>query len=369
MTLTTDNTARFCSRCRLPLTDAASRECGVGPVCRRKDNHLFAKTIRANYPMALALLMGLPEDGSALAVEARPTFKRMRKALMRRAERAANASDTATFNAGGQDLRKIVTDLDFLCSFSHHGRVASGSNVRDMLTGMVRHLGYVGLAGVLDGVASTSPAKIWFENGRVYLSGLGCTDGFRAMRSIPGIVTPRRRGDRTPYSAPAAAAAAFFTNVGRFWPLYEGDMYALAAEAAAWADTHAASESAGLAMASTVTRAPAPTVFEATRRSADFYVKFPWVRGANMAGLTTAFKTIPSSDRSYDPASKLWSFRLNHFDAVMRMARESGIFGEVRERLLLSSPEETPSSLYNRSGAGRYPYLARRAWRPSYGRM
>ncbi len=142
--------------------------------------------------------------------------------------------------------------------------------------------------------------------------------------------------------------------------MYEGDMTAITADAAAYSATHAAAPVAAVAV---------PT-FRAVKRTADFYVEFPWVRGANMMGLTTAFKTIPSAARSYDPAARRWSFRMEHLDAVLRMARESNIFGlVVTDENSVSSPVETPSSLYSNTAARRYPYLARRPWRPSYGRL
>jgi len=42
---------RFCSRCQKELTDPASLEAGVGPQCRNRDNHLYAKAIEANLPL------------------------------------------------------------------------------------------------------------------------------------------------------------------------------------------------------------------------------------------------------------------------------------------------------------------------------
>jgi hypothetical protein len=58
---------RHCSRCNLPLTDFSSWERGFGPICAKKDTHLFAKTIPANFAMATAHAMSvktsnLPKD-------------------------------------------------------------------------------------------------------------------------------------------------------------------------------------------------------------------------------------------------------------------------------------------------------------------
>lgn len=332
--LMTDNTRRHCSRCGQPLTDAASRECGVGPVCRKKDNHLFAKTIPANYAVAVVHLLALGQ-GDRLHEDACSTFLRMRKTLLKRAEKAAQANDdTTALKLRGQDLRKIVGDLDFLCSFEHHDYSAKTSIVE-----IVRALGYVGLAGVLAGEASTSPAKVYFKNGRVYLEGLGNTSGWRTMRKISGITSPRTRGDRTPYSAPAAQIEAFKAAVMRHWPLYEGDFADIEQKCEAFQRSLSA-ELAEAAQESTV-----PTFLATIRiRTADFCVSFPWRKDRNMSAFLGELKSIPASGRSYDPPSKAWSFKTEHLDTVKTILAKYYDGVETREAL---TPTETPVDLYS----------------------
>ena len=346
--LHTDNTARFCSRCGDALTDPASRECGVGPVCRRKDTHLYAKTIAANFGIATVRAMSVREDD--LAPEVRSSWKAALKRLLKAAEKVANLTDDATImRRTGADLREVIRACDLICSYANPGH-----SVRGTMVDIINACGYVGLAAVISGQASTSPSRVWLENGRVFMSGLGNKSGWAAMRQIPGIVTPRNRGDRSPYSAPAAQAATFLANVRRFWPMYEGDIAVIANEAAAWVAANP--EIAQRAAASTAPVNP----FVATVRTADFTVNFPWVRGANMMGFMSQLKTIPANERSYDPATRTWSFTLAHLDRVLDMARNSNTFGEVRK---VDSTATTPEGLYNRQSVGRrYPNLGRAAY-------
>lgn len=340
MSLLTDNTRRFCSRCRLPLEDAASRECGVGPVCRKKDNHLFAKTIPANYAVAQAIVMGIPADGGGMfAPETVGTWAKARKSFMRIASKVLASNESGeTFRVTGGDTRKIVTALDFMCSYSHPDQ-----NARTYLTNIVDALGYVGLAGVLSGVASTSKSRIWFENGRVYMEGLNNTSGWRAMGAIPGVERPTSRYRKTPYSCPAASAQAFLDTVRRFWPMYEGDEQNILAQAQQWVSQHP------VVAAQNAASTQAVNLFEITLRTQDFKVTFPWVRGKNMYGLINQFKAaIPADQRSYDAASKSWCFRMEQLATVRRIAMESGIFGDEWGTGIVEqqSNDLTPEGLY-----------------------
>lgn len=342
MTLVTDNTDRFCSRCGLPLTDVASRECGVGPVCRKKDTHLYAKNIPANYPSATALGMGM--TGDWFHREVRKTWALVQKRLQKIAARAmASAEDNSLFHVKGEDLRKIVTDLDLMCSYRH-----PNSQARSNLITMVNALGYVGLAAVLSGEASTSKSELWFENGRVFMKGLNNRSGWRAMGQIPGVVRPSSRTRKDPYSAPAAQAVPFINLVRRFWPLFEGSDTEITAKASEWAKAHASEAMAASTSTQAVNR------FLAELRSEDFVCSFPWVRTGNMAGFLTALKTIPAQGRSYDPLTRKWSFRKEHLTAVLDMARKSGLFGIVDSiETSLTTPQGVYRSYQERLDAGR----------------
>lgn len=346
--LHTDNTRRYCSRCGDALTDPASRECGVGPVCRKKDTHLYAKTIVANFGLATVRAMSVREE--MLAPEVVSVWKAAVKRLLKAAEKVANLTDDMTImQRTGADLREVVRACDLVCSYENPTPI-----VRSTVVDVVRACGYVGLAAVLSGEASTSPSRVWFENGRVYMSGLGNKSGWAAMRQIPGVLTPKYRGDRAPYSVPAVQAARFLENVRRYWPMYEGDIAALATEAATWVQNNQA-----VATAAAASTAPVH-VFGINTRSQDFVVNFPWVRNANMTGFMAQLKTIPANQRNYNPATKSWSFTIANLDRVIEIARTSGIFGEIRK---VDTGEATPEGTYNTRSVGRrYPNLGRAAY-------
>lgn len=347
--LHTDNTLRHCSRCGDNLTDPASRECGVGPICRKKDTHLYAKTIAANFGIATIRALSVRSD--MLAAECVDVWNGAVQKLLKAAEKVANITDDdLIIRRTGADLREIMRACDLLCSYEH-----PNGTVRNAVIDVVHACGYVGLAGVLAGQASTSPSRVWFENGRVYMSGLGNKSGWSAMRSIPGILTPKYRGDRSPYSAPAAHADKFLANVRRYWPLYEGDINQVATDADAWVQTNAQ-----LAQASAASTAPV-NVFRLTTRTMDFTVSFPWIRGQNMYALTNQFKTIAANQRSYDANTRTWSFTLDNLDRVMEMAQSTNLFDEIRK---VDSEEQTPVGLYDRNSTQRrYPNLGRRQYR------
>ena len=330
--LATDNTPRYCSRCGDALTDPASRECGVGPVCRKKDTHLYAKTITANFGLATIRAMSVRDE--MLAPEVVSTWKSALKRLLKAAEKVANLTDDVTImRQSGADLREIVRACDLVCSYEN-----PGAGTRNAVIDVVHACGYVGLAAVLAGQASTSPSRVWFENGRLHMTGLGNKSGWSAMRQIPGIVTPKYRGDRAPYTAPAAQAAIFLANVRRFWPMYEGDIAAIATEAASWVQNNQV-----IAAATAASTAPVHK-FVITTRTMDFTVAFPWVRNADMSGFMVSLKTIPANQRNYNPATKSWSFTIANLDRVTEIARSSGIFGEIRK---IDTVEATPEGIYN----------------------
>lgn len=371
--LATDNTHRHCSRCNDALTDPISREVGVGPICRKKDSHLMAKNLPANYSAALIFAMSITDD--MLISETIDVWHKAYKSLLKCSERAANSCDDMTVMArAGNDLREVIRACDFLCSFDHPGSVKSGNyvEVKSAMVQVIRALGYVGLAGVISGQASTSASKIWFENGRVYMTGLGNTSGWQTMKKIAGITTPKFRGDRSPYSAPVASMTAFLDAVQVHWPMYEGDVATITAEASAWKLAQPAPV-APVYTASFTVRAdgtlvqPKPNTSGAviTLRSEDAVLRFNWVKGVNMFGFMAALKGVCApKERSYNPATKEWSFLLAHLPRLIEVIEEQEIFGTPRvvtpEKDLDRARELTPPGLYGASKSG--PRGAAQPW-------
>jgi len=348
--LSTDNTPRHCSRCGDDLTDPASRNIGIGPICLKKDSHLMAKAIPANYGQAMIFAMAMHDE--MLAPETVEVWHKAYKSLTRCAEKAANASaDMTVMTQTGNDLREVIRACDFLCSFEHPRALGGGTyiNVRNSMVQIIRALGYVGLAGVISGQASTSASKIWFEKGRVFMTGLGNTSGWQTMKKIPGIVTPRFRGDRAPYTAPACSAVAFLAAVQAHWPMYEGDVASITAEASTWLRSQPAAIVGNGTSAGVQAKPGSGAVI--TLRTEDVVLKFNWVNSANMYGFMAALKGVCApKERGYSPATKEWSFLLCHLDRLVEVIEKTEIYG--KPRVVDPGPdmrEPTPSSLYGAS--------------------
>ena len=352
--LTADNTYRACSRCGKELTDPASRECGVGPVCRGKDNHLYAKLIQANIPMAGALFMGThPEE---LPLEVGERFMEANKSFIRKMEKAQSANDDVTImKLDGSDFRDEVRTLDYILSFR------TSTETRSKLINIVRHLGYVGLAGVLSGEASKSKAKVWFENGRIHLTGTGCTPGYRKMKKIPGIQTPRFRGCKTPYSAPASRADVFLAIVEEHWPLYEGNLNDLRTEVSAWKKNNKNALNMEKAATAQEQLLAKNTTAAITVRSEDFTLSFSWLNGANIRGMIDNLKKISSKERAYNPNTKNWMFRHQHIDTVKTIVLS--VFEEV---VILHNNDVTPTNDWKKK-TNPYP-KQNRTYRSNYWR-
>lgn len=315
-----DNTLRQCSRCGMELTDPASRESGVGPICRKKDNALFAKQISANF--AGATMCVLSVQAASLPEECRVRFEAMKMTLCRRAERATRANEDAmVLNLKGEDLRGVIRELDWLLSY----RLTPLA--KDLLVKTVRCLGYVGLSAVLSGKASTSEAELSFDNGRVVLRGLGCTDGFRAMVKIPGIEKPRYRGDRRPYTAAASQAQAFIANASEFWPCFKGDAVEIQAQADRWIVDHPVLT---VPVSSTpVAAVPVGPAGNIAVRQTEFTVALArWTAGAwtVIAGI----KALPNKDRKYNPVTKAWTVKVGHLDAVRNILTANGYVPSIK---------------------------------------
>lgn len=342
--LTADVTYRSCSRCGQELTDPASRECGVGPVCRKKDNHLYAKLISANIPMAGMHLMSiLPED---LPEEIQGRFASLKGNLIERfGQIQRDNEDPTNFKISGSDFREEIRELDYFLSFK------TTYGLRQSLIGIIRAMGYVGLAAVLSGEASKSKAKVWFENGRVYLQGTGCTPGWRKMKSIPGIKTPKYRGEKAPYSAPAAQAGAFLAVVIEHWPLYDNDLNDIQIQAQQWMTNNP-----NLVAEEAKVRTSLASI---THRSHDFVLSFPWSEEHDVRGMLAKLKTIPSKDRSYHSPTKNWLFKPEYLQQVLDITKSH--FGECP---VSHSNEQTPDNQWVKYNP--YPNRRRRS-RHGYG--
>lgn len=335
---------RYCSRCRCELSDVASMERGMGPLCAGKSTKLYAKTIPANY--AMANISALAINDELMHSECHSLWHETRQKLLEATQSAANGDQANNFAWTGEDLRRIVKNIDFILSYRH-----PRESTRDHLIQVVRHLGYIGLAGVLSGEASTGEARLWFENGKVNLQGSRNKNAYRAFAAIRGVTLPRTVGK--PYMAPVSLLEPFLSLVLQFYPMYEGDFGEVRAAAAAWVPPPPDQ-----------TVYAAPTVIEALdgiayirMRSEDFTLQFNWMRNTNMAGFIASLKSaVPYDSRAFDPVTKLWRFKKEHLNSVKGVITNSHIFTETRE---ISSEDITPPNSYTFS-SGRSGYGYRR---------
>lgn len=329
------NDVRHCSRCNQPLTDPASWERGIGPICAKKDTHLFAKTIPANFALATANAIGINVD--MLPVAVRPVWSMLYEILFEKSESAMNATKDAgafTFQFSGEDCRQIAKVIDFMLSFSME------RNSKHRLIQIVKHLGFVGLAGVLAGESSTGNAELKFENGKLFLTGSSNRAGFDVMRKIPGIVVPRKRGGGA-YEAPAAQYEQFIAATMEFWPCFDGKVDEIVEQCKAWIVANPVK----VAEQKKLTGKPVANI---VNRSTDFTIGFAWDKKVTRR-LVDEIKTIPAKERSYDANSKLWAINNTHKEKIVTL------FGEHYD-IVESAGRDTPppvKSSYKPNYGGR----------------
>ena len=295
-----DTVVRSCSRCRKELTDSASRECGVGPVCRKKDNAIFARQIPANLTLALVNVLELRADHFHTEINA--DFHDIVNLFLDKTEAARREfGDAGMATIPGADWRFIVDWLDMSLSYN------TSSAHRNRVIGIIEDLGYVSLGSVLRGVACMSPATLSLEGDRLVLVGKSNKPGFLAMKAAFGRAAkmPRYRGDATPYSVHVSNAPKFVELALRHWPFLKNldevdNLLEQAAEVSANCEPEdvrpvARIEDAGLNVRVTV----------------------PWTgTREQMMTMFKMFKEVPRSERSFAPHTKAWTFKKQHVNHV-----------------------------------------------------
>lgn len=336
------NDVRHCSRCNLPLKDSASWERGFGPVCAKKDTHLFAKTIPANFAMATIHTLNIAADSLPVAVQ--PIWGALTDVLLEKVQRASKGTPDNQFFISGEDCRIVAKIIDFMLSFN----VAFG--VKRELIQIVKHLGFIGLAGVLSGMSSTGEAELKFDAslGKLFLTGSSNKAGFGVMRLIPGIVVPRKRGGGA-YEAPATQHESFIAAVMEFWPCFDGEVSGIVDQCKEWIAANpvkvAVQQKRGLPEAQLVNR----TV------SGDFTVTFKWLTAVSPR-IVDEIKAFPLKDRRYDPASKTWAIQFSHYDAVKALLDPH--YDVVQTESNVAAPP-----------VAKYANVARRSWYGSRARF
>ena len=302
------NDVRHCSRCNLPLKDAGSWERGIGPICAKKDTHLFAKTIPANFAMATLHTLNVQE--SMLPEAIRPVWSALTGVLLEKMERATQGTSASQFLITGEDCRIVSKVIDFMLSFP----IASAPK-RDLIE-VVKHLGFLGLAGVLSGKSSTGVSELKFENGALTLKGSANKAGFVAMRRIPGIKVPLRRGSGH-YQVSATQHVLFIAAVMEYWPCFDGEVSKITEQCVSWL----AANPVVIVPVVPVSTLPKATLTNRTV-AGDFVVRFDWVVSFSPT-LVAGIKALPAKDRKYDPSTKSWTIKLPHRAQVDSLLSQS----------------------------------------------
>lgn len=198
------NTSRNCTRCGKDLTDAASMEAGIGPICRDLDNALLARLIPSDLDKAKAAFDNV--DLTAVAPETLKTLNEVYGALF---------ADGAVAR---EDWRLEVKRIEWALSYP------ANNYMRNDLTNVVAALGYIGLAALWCGEAKTGKAQVTFMNNRLVIQAAKCKAATATFRSIQGRLF-HSVGTLTPkaaWSFPATAHDAVYLAVIKHYPNFEG---------------------------------------------------------------------------------------------------------------------------------------------------
>lgn len=142
---------RSCSICQRELTDAASVETGVGPICRQRSNEALAKSFDANLGEARALVETAASKGLLATVpEAQATLTAIADAVLSDAERT--------------DWRTVIKQAEWV--LSHNG---IGGRVRCLLQDLAEALGYHATAALWRGEVVVGAASLRFDAGCLIL--------------------------------------------------------------------------------------------------------------------------------------------------------------------------------------------------------
>lgn len=306
---------RTCAYCGLPLTDSASLQAGVGPVCRGKDNALYAKGIPADLPAAKAAFQAVVRLISDSGAEVSSYFH----STALPAFEAAMGSETP-------DFRDAVRALVWIASGSKALRAKVGP--------VVSALGYPAVAAMILGMAVSSPATLAliptpFKNrpetlGVLNLVGASAPKATKPLRAFGGVKTT------TGWCFPLANLDTLVQNLPHLYPWLtvehpEGwSGLALARENALAA--FKASQTPVVTVTTVVTPAPAPTTAPSPVTVTPVGGRPAAKNGTPRAGIRTPYnggwivtlKTlVPATNRSYSAADQTWEVDADFLPLVL----------------------------------------------------
>jgi len=286
--------SRHCFRCSLPLTDAASLNEGIGPICRKLDNAILARLIPSDMAKVLAAYQSV--DPLTLTPETLDTFMSLEAAL--RAEDAA----------GRDDWRKEVKRIEWMLS---HGQTYQNIQA---LKAVVLALGYVGLVALWSGEAATGLATILAVEGRLFVAGPQNKAARIALKNIKGWKFHPASPDfpKACWSVPSGTFREFRLAIITHYPNFDGLLDAIEA-AKIHTEEQAALEAAKQAAAALAAiKAPVVPIvtvhgspISITEVGDTLKVKTPY-RVSYIVELRDTPKTV--LPRKWNPDEKIWEF-------------------------------------------------------------
>jgi len=289
-------TSRNCTRCSKELTDAASMEAGIGPICRKLDNALLAKLIPSNLTRAREVLATL--DLTTAAPETMTVLVSIETSIM--------ADDAHTRD----DWRLEVKRIEWALSF--HGN----NSFRKGLTSVVAALGYVGLASLWNGEAATGKAAVTCLNDRLVVQGPKNSAARATFKRISGFkFHPASNGSKPQWSFPVAEHAAVLLAVITHYPNNEGLDLAIEGAKTYIANLPPPPAPTPAAVVPAAVAAPALPKAKCAVESVGVLLK---VRTPYKPEFINDLKNeLPWTDRRWNSGEKVWEVSANHSSFVL----------------------------------------------------
>lgn len=283
------HTGRSCCRCRKDLTDMASIEAGIGPVCRKQDNKLLANSIPANPPEALMALLTIKADAS-INVDAHATY--------------ADLLGMLTMNLDGTDWRIAIRKIEKILSYDD-----TRWKTLKAFSEVARWLGYLGVAALWNGEASTGDATVTFNphtarGPRILIDGPRCPAARKKLHNLGAVYVPSPKPGRRTIVVEPKHLDAIATIVQTHYPMSIG-LSVVRAEVDAFLKSKTP----------TPMPAPTPVTVQATPAPGGPVSSCRIEKNGNSLKINTPYdaafiagfkNTIPYKDRSWDAATKSW---------------------------------------------------------------
>lgn len=289
------HTSRNCTRCGKELTDAASMEAGIGPICRNLDNALLARLIPVNLPAAREHLAKL--DLSTSDPVSTDVLMNVEAAVL---------NDEA---AAREDWRSEVKRIEWALSFS------GNQHLRTELTAMVAALGYVGLAALWSGDAATGEATVLFKNNLLVVQGAPKAASTAAFRSMKGRWHPKGTlMDKAAWSVQPTRAEEFKLAIITHYPNNTGLAEALAAAA-----EYLTLNPAVAPVAAPVAAAPAKAACSIENVGVLLKIRIPYDKVKTPAYVNELKTSLTWTDRRWNAVEKCWEVAAIHKEKVVGM--------------------------------------------------